>query len=74
MRKKKTLTAVTWKGLVVLQNGLIFYHHRRRARAFRALTVKAHFVVQSDSVVHWRQKKREKKKQKKERIDKRKEK
>ncbi len=40
-------------------------NHRRRARAFRAFTVKAHFVVQSDSVVHWRQKNREKKAKKK---------
>ena len=32
--------------------------HRRRA-------VKAHFVVQSDSVVHWRQKNRKKKAKKK---------
>ena len=48
--------------------------HRRRARAFRAFTVKAHFVVQSGSVVHWRQKNREKKAKKRKKIDKRKEK
>ena len=41
--------------------------HRRRARAF---TVKAHFVVQSGSVVHWRQKNKEKKAQKRKKIDK----
>ena len=35
--------------------------HRRRARALRAFTVKAHFVVQSGSVVHWRQGNRERK-------------
>ena len=50
------------------------HDHRRKARAFRAFTVKAHFVVQSGSVVHWRQKNREKKSKKRKKIDKRKEK
>ena len=44
--------------------------HWRRARAFRAFTVKAHFVVQSGSVVHWRQKNREKKSKKRKKIKK----
>ena len=39
-------------------------------RAFRAFTVKAHFVVQSGSVVHWRQKNREKKFKKRRKIKK----
>ena len=38
------------------------------------LHVKAHFVVQSGSVVHWRQKNREKKEKKRKKIDKRNEK
>ena len=57
-----------------LKHSLITTQHRRRARAFRAFTVKAHFVVQSGSVVHWRQKNREKKAKKRKKIDKRKEK
>ena len=41
------------------------YKHRRRARALRAFTVRAHFVVQSGSVVHWRQTKKKENEEKK---------
>ena len=50
------------------------HHPSTQGAGLPGLHVKAHFVVQSGSVVHWRQKNREKKRKKRKKIDKRKEK